>query len=70
MFFALRERSLVKDKTLSVVRNSAIKFLRAAKARTQIVNYWPRGQVVKPPPFHGGVPGSNPGGVTNNAEIA
>lgn len=25
---------------------------------------WPRGQEVKPPPFHGGVPGSNPGGVT------
>ncbi len=25
---------------------------------------WPRGQAVKTPPFHGGNPGSIPGGVT------
>ena len=25
---------------------------------------WPHGQAVKTPPFHGGIPGSNPGGVT------
>ena len=25
----------------------------------------PHGQAVKTPPFHGGIPGSNPGGVTN-----
>ena len=25
---------------------------------------WPLGQAVKTPPFHGGIPGSNPGRVT------
>ena len=29
---------------------------------------WPRGQAVKTPPFHGGIMGSNPVGVTNSKE--
>ena len=31
---------------------------------------WPHGQVVKTSPFHGGNPGSNPGGVTNIASTS
>ncbi len=29
-----------------------------------ILKLRPHGQAVKTPPFHGGIPGSNPGGVT------
>ncbi len=31
---------------------------------------WLHGQAVKTPPFHGGNPGSIPGGVTNKCEVA
>ena len=36
-----------------------MKFLKILKLR-------PHGQAVKTPPFHGGIPGSNPGGVTKS----
>ena len=29
----------------------------------------PHGQAVKTPPFHGGIPGSNPGGVTKSKPL-
>ena len=32
-----------------------------------ILKLRPHGQAVKTPPFHGGIPGSNPGGVTKQA---
>ena len=31
---------------------------------------WPHGQAVKTSPFHGGIPGSSPGGVTIYGSIA
>ncbi len=31
-----------------------------------ILKLRPHGQAVKTPPFHGGIPGSNPGGVTKS----
>ena len=42
---------------------------RTVRATTEyileiILKLWPHGQAVKTPPFHGGIPGSNPGGVT------
>ena len=30
---------------------------------------WPHGQAVKTPPFHGGIMGSNPVGVTKNSDF-
>jgi hypothetical protein len=30
--------------------------------------FWPHGQAVKTPPFHGGNPGSIPGGVTKQKQ--
>ena len=32
--------------------------------------FWPVGQAVKPPPFHGGIPGSIPGRVTTYGRLA
>ena len=42
---------------------------RTVRATTEyileiILKLRPHGQAVKTPPFHGGIPGSNPGGVT------
>ena len=35
----------------------------------QQISMWPHGQAVKTPPFHGGIMGSNPVGVTNQMLI-
>ena len=40
----------------------------AWESRSLPVLLWPHGQVVKTSPFHGGNPGSSPGGVTNKIQ--
>ena len=42
----------------------------AWKNRSLPVYLWLHGQAVKTPPFHGGIPGSSPGGVTNVSRTA
>ena len=39
-------------------------FESLALRQISILNLWPLGQAVKTPPFHGGITGSNPVGVT------
>ena len=38
--------------------------------RRRLLILWLHGQAVKTPPFHGGNPGSIPGGVTKRARVA
>ena len=55
------------------ISNTVVKLLSADdtwweaawESRTLPVKKWLHGQAVKTPPFHGGNPGSIPGGVTN-----
>ena len=47
---------------------------RTVRATTEyileiILKLRPHGQAVKTPPFHGGIPGSNPGGVTKSKPL-